>query len=108
MEPLSTHDQEFPMIRPLAVLLASALMFATFNSQAATAPAAAAKPAATAPASKTVSAAPGTASVKPAKATTRCRDAKGKFAACPKTVAAKTKPVQCRDSKGKFVACASK
>ncbi|MBB2165960.1 hypothetical protein HLH26_15755 [Gluconacetobacter sp. 1b LMG 1731] len=36
----------------------------------------------------------------PLSAATPCRDAKGKFIACPKP-----KPVKCRDEKGRYTKC---
>ncbi|MFW7269040.1 hypothetical protein ACMAUO_13860 [Gluconacetobacter sp. Hr-1-5] len=36
----------------------------------------------------------------PASAVAPCRDAKGKFTACPKP-----KPVKCRDEKGRYAKC---
>ena len=99
------------MTRRLILSLATAMMFAVVGAHAATTPATPAKatPAATVAApGKSATPVAAATPAKPVKTTTRCRDAKGKFVACPKTVAAKTKPAPCRDSKGKFIACATK
>jgi hypothetical protein len=99
------------MKRRLILSLAAALMSVAFAAGAATTSAKPAKAAAPATAATSVKAAtPAVAATpaKPAKTVTRCRDAKGKFIACPKTETAKAKPVQCRDSKGKFIACPKK
>lgn len=83
---------------PLSIALASSLLLAALGASAAdpstTAAAPAAKPAA-------ASAAPAAKPAAPA--AIHCRDAKGKFIACP-TKPAATK--HCRDAKGKFIACA--
>ena len=48
---------------------------------------------------------PAAAVVTPAAATTKCRDAKGKFTKCPTSPAPGVKLTQCRDTKGKFAKC---
>jgi hypothetical protein len=44
------------------------------------------------------------AAASPSMAAGPCRDAHGKFVACP-TKAAPAKPTRCKDAKGKFVKC---
>jgi hypothetical protein len=61
---------------------------------------------ASAPAGFASAAAPATTAAAPAAKPGACRDAKGKFVACPKTKVASTGQ-RCRDAKGKFVKCAA-